>query len=612
MKTLTISLSLAALFLLPVRGANIVVSYTDLGRKPIPNALVWLKPVQTNIFSGAVISRTRLDGRTDASGRFVFTNVVPAVYDFWAQGDPPFIVRIGVTNAGTNEVLLTDLIGVPADEGAVLGFTRAQANSRFLTRTNPAAVGTMTLNGTNILSLIGGGGMEYQFANTNLPAGVVATNAGNVWIGTNTPPGVDPELFVARQSGVATNLLVFSSFGDQRSIDAQHRWLIDWIGATTVNWDARQLLGPDDHLSLNWGTRQLSGHWMAENLTASGTFAGDGSGLANINAATALTSDSWFLATNQPPAVNTNLFVARMGGVATNLSVWRSGVTGNSVFDAQGMTLRDQNATTSLHWGDRWLWDYVAMPSVQWAWRQMYDEAGNSVLDWNLRTLNNAWLADSLTGTFTGSGSGLTNLDASQLTTGTVPGARLTGVGLTNIASLTMATNTGFITLPIGGGQVLHPLRFGPAGQFEVQIGGDHRGGVNDIMFRMQRGDNTPIMSANNTLMEIPVWLRFSRGGANIAPSLFASGTNTLDLFTSGRAWGLINNIGPAHLRVSGTLSVTNGIILPGTNVTAAPAGFTGMMGAQLWSDGTNLWVTLQNAEGTRTTNRVTLGAAWP
>lgn len=498
--------------------AHIVVSLRDHGMAPVARRAVVLTPIAPHprtegphLFSHDTLART-----TDATGGTVFSNVVWGTYRLDIIGRPgaSYTLTLGTNHTGlVSAVALRNAPGLLPPNPATNFYTMAQVDA-------------LLAGGGG-----GGGGIAHEFGNTNLPAGVVATNANRVWVGTNLPPAVDPELFVARQSGVATNLLVFSSFGDQRSIDAQHRWLIDWIGATTVNWDARQLLGPDDHLSLNWGTRQLSGHWMAENLTASGTFAGDGSGLTSLNASR--------LTTGLLP-------MGRLTTTGTNLA--------NSFLTTDGV-------------GNR---------------------------------------------SYTYNASALTNLNAANLASGTIPSARLTGVGLTNIASLTMATNTGFITLPIGWGQLLHPLRFGPAGPFEVQIGGDHRGTVADIMFRMQRGDSTPIMAANNLLMEIPVWLRFSGGWLNIAPSLFASGTNTLDLFTSGRASGGVSNIGRAHLRISGTLSVTNGLILPGTNVTAAPAGFTNMMGAQLWSDGTNLWVTLQNAGGGRTTNRITLGAAWP
>jgi len=50
---------------------------------------------------------------------------------------------------------------------------------------------------------------------------------------------------------------------------------------------------------------------------------------------------------------------------------------------------------------------------------------------------------------------------------------------------------------------------------------------------------------------------------------------------------------------------------IPGTNTISAPQTANSMMGAQIWSDGTNLCCVFQNAAGTRTTNKLSM-ASWP
>lgn len=55
----------------------------------------------------------------------------------------------------------------------------------------------------------------------------------------------------------------------------------------------------------------------------------------------------------------------------------------------------------------------------------------------------------------------------------------------------------------------------------------------------------------------------------------------------------------------------TNGLVLPGVGQISAPNALLSTAGAHLWSDGTNLCVVMQNAGGTRTTNKITM-SAWP
>lgn len=237
---LILSLSLFVLISASSFAANVVVDYGTLGLERITNALVWMKPAQTNVRSGVLISRTRKEGYTRTDGTYVFTNVVPGLYDLWLQGDPPYVVRIGVTNSGTNEVLASDLIGVPAEGNAAVAYTKSQSDARFIRGVAPGAwiqtltnngvvtvgvtdnvitngvysltvssidggfgndidvsggdlIGEWTLNGTNLLS---GGSGSVTITNTADLPGVVTGSGSTYGIGTNISSLVPPAALV--------------------------------------------------------------------------------------------------------------------------------------------------------------------------------------------------------------------------------------------------------------------------------------------------------------------------------------------------------------------------------------------------------------------------------
>ena len=60
----------------------------------------------------------------------------------------------------------------------------------------------------------------------------------------------------------------------------------------------------------------------------------------------------------------------------------------------------------------------------------------------------------------------------------------------------------------------------------------------------------------------------------------------------------------------AGSARTTSGVVLLGTNTVVAP-GLLTVMGAHLWTDGTNLCVVMQDSAGTRTTNKVSV-TSWP
>ena len=101
--------------------------------------------------------------------------------------------------------------------------------------------------------------------------------------------------------------------------------------------------------------------------------------------------------------------------------------------------------------------------------------------------------------------------------------------------------------------------------------------------------------------------------GANGEAGIATYGNDNLSFYVSSTRGGYFDGTKwnwdkyHAALIASGTITATNGVVLP--NTSTAPALAQG--GAQLWSDGTNLCVIIKNAGGVLTTNKVTM-SAWP
>lgn len=79
--------------------------------------------------------------------------------------------------------------------------------------------------------------------------------------------------------------------------------------------------------------------------------------------------------------------------------------------------LADAGNLASLNWDNRQAYDTFGSNSVDWAARQLFGPVTTLVLDWNTLTLFGTWTAD---------GTNFTNLNASNLASGTVASARLT------------------------------------------------------------------------------------------------------------------------------------------------------------------------------------------
>jgi len=152
------------------------VSFADLGLEVRANRKIELRSVQTNLSAPYIISREYKSALTDTNGVCRFTNVVAGAYDLSLASTPPTIVRIGVTNSGTNVMEAYGLVNVASDGNAVQGYTQAAADARFYLRSNPSNYVTASI--TNGLG--GGGGTTYT--NANIRVGLISGSS----IGTNT------------------------------------------------------------------------------------------------------------------------------------------------------------------------------------------------------------------------------------------------------------------------------------------------------------------------------------------------------------------------------------------------------------------------------------------
>ncbi len=104
-------------------------------------------------------------------------------------------------------------------------------------------------------------------------------------------------------------------------------------------------------------------------------------------------------------------------------------------------------------------------------------------------------------------------------------------------------------------------------------------------------------------------------GTATTGSGLWFGGQRRTNNFLQAIQSSINNSNGVINIR-PGDTNGFNGLgagwlDLQGTNTVIAPTSINSQMGAQLWSDGTNLCVVLQNSAGTRTTNKLSM-TAWP
>jgi hypothetical protein len=97
--------------------------------------------------------------------------------------------------------------------------------------------------------------------------------------------------------------------------------------------------------------------------------------------------------------------------------------------------------------------------------------------------------------------------------------------------------------------------------------------------------------------------IQLSSASAGVFKSLQFNGNGTISNSPSGFEFSTGTSSTPTNV-------IAGGYILKATNTVTAIDGLT-FMGAQLWTDGTNLCVVLQNSGGTRTTNKLSM-TAWP
>ena len=254
-----------------------------------------------------------------------------------------------------------------------------------LTLTPSGQTLTLALNPTNLAGVFSGDGSGLT--NLNVPAlnpYTALLNTNQTFSGSNTFAGV-------LTATNATNLLVGTFLGDG-------------AGLTNLNVPAPSpytaLLNTNQTFT---ATNTFVGVVVATNTTnqITGTFTGSGSGLTGLSASQ-LSSGTVPLA--QLP-----------GAVVTNNA---TGIILSGSFSGNGAGLTNLNVPAPS--------PYTALLNTNQTF------TGSNIFVGVVVATNTT---NQITGTFTGSGSGITDLSASQLSSGTVPLAQLPGTVITNHAT---------------------------------------------------------------------------------------------------------------------------------------------------------------------------------
>ena len=209
--------------------------------------------------------------------------------------------------------------------------------------------------------------------------------------------------------------------------------------AGLTNLDATDLTGTvaDARLSTNvallntnqafTGSNRFAGVVTATNVanTFAGTFTGNGAGLTSLNASQ-LAAGTVPLAQLPGTVVTNNATAVILAGTFTGNGASLTNVNADQLDGQHGAFYQNATNLNAGTLADARLSTNVALLNTNQVFTGSNRFAG-------VVTLTNA--ANTLAGTFTGNGSGLTNLSASQLTTGTVPLGQLPAVVVTNNAT---------------------------------------------------------------------------------------------------------------------------------------------------------------------------------
>jgi hypothetical protein len=441
--------------------------------------------------------------------------VMAAPYSLYARNaHGPSITGLSASNITSGQVPASVMTGTYNLAGT---FTGSGAGLINLNASNigSGTLGAGLLSGTygNALTLNNpGNAISGSF--TGSGAGLTSLNASNITTGT---------LANARTTGTAANTpnsLVLRDAGGGFSAGPITAAFIG-NGSALINLNAGNITTGVLDNARTTGTaantantlvlRDASGNFAAGTIT--GTFSGSGGGLTGLNAANISSGTLSNARTTATPSNSANTLVMRdaIGNFAAasisagSISANGSGLVGLNASNISTGTLANARTTGTT---------------------------ANTANTLVLRDAGGNFAAGNITGTFSGSGAGLTGLNATNITSGTLDNARTTGTQLALPNTLMLRNNEGDVS----------------ANEITVYTARLHWGSSTVPTLRFlgeQSGLSSPdvetvaILTAANERMRVTSTGRVGIGVTNPAATLHvASGTSGMGLNVPGiRVW---------------------------------------------------------------------------
>lgn len=192
-----------------------------------------------------------------------------------------------------------------------------------------------------------------------------------------------------------TGILNASTFGSINpglgySLDTTNGYIKDVSGNTSIvidrvllglngdnlslNWGERKLYNQSSQVTLDWDNKILTGNWVAQNLSITGT---------------------------QNHLVHTTGSENILGSKKFNNSLFANIIrnTGNPLIglDLTTGNLNDRLSLVSLNWQDRILLDSLGNTVANWNNRILNSNSATTTIDWNNRVLSGSWNVNSMT-----------------------------------------------------------------------------------------------------------------------------------------------------------------------------------------------------------------------
>ena len=328
---------LAFLITLPALAGTVTPTwtFTDFGLDALTVKKMRVTPIAPYGTNGSgIITGDWRERTTDTNGSVTLTNIANG-YSYRVEFSGPW-AKTSFTNSFdgtvTGAVNAVDYISstLVSDAGLV-AYSKLQANGLFLTKTNSAMIGTPTVNGTNLVSLVSGGGTSLTLSNTTSTVGL--TN-GNVGIGTNTAHLVGTNLWVsgsnalsvaARYIGGATIFRSTSNIPYSTLMEATTNWLAGdtvelWgtnIITTNIAWPVGLVMKARSDKSSATIVQSNYWFWTTNNMVVQD--------ITFYNPLTNVTSDVYPLIRYAGTNNSTNMVFDRCRFVDANSGVWLSG-----------------------------------------------------------------------------------------------------------------------------------------------------------------------------------------------------------------------------------------------------------------------------------------------